>query len=199
MWHRVFDLLPPWAGLLLAVGLLGGVLVFAKKVFKPRTLDLQGILAANGSPHPYDHEHPILDTRFGYTAGEVRVLFTQLGEKGREQYRASQLSDDLIFPWIYGAFFAALLGVAFCRVWDWDRQRWLLLLPLVVMLLDYGENLMIAKVLIPSWDSLSVAAVGWASYFTQAKLASLLAVFVVAATGALLTLRDFWFSAAATP
>jgi hypothetical protein len=177
MGHRVYGVLRPRTTLILLVDLAIAVALFYVGVFLPQMEAFEASLRNSQT------DDRMLDTRFGgYEIGGVRAFLTGIGEQNRAGYSRTLLGADLIFPWVYGAWLALLLGLAYRRVWRWQRQVWLLLLPLGVVAFDYAENLTIAWYLIPNYDSLPAAAVYWASAFTVAKFAfigaSILAVLI---------------------
>jgi len=120
---------------------------------------------------------PVFDFRSGgYDAGQFVDALTRAGEAGRRIY-LNFMALDVPFPAIYAAFWVGLFFRAVGA--HTDAWRHLVLLPLVVGALDYGENLFIAIGFFtyPAPASWAVAA---ASVFTQVKLIATSALVLVA-------------------
>ena len=79
---------------------------------------------------------PALDTRFGYTPEDVTDFLKKICPKGRRLYAATQLTLDLVFPLVYGAF----LGRILVSVFRTELARYLLLIPLLAVAADWSEN-----------------------------------------------------------
>lgn len=186
MLTRIWRWLTRRTGFQTAFALLLAVVAFQQLVFAPRTAAHQRRLAPNlllfpsgggGDPPAvdpgvlHDLNQPVLDGRMWYSAAEVGRLFRGLGPE-LDNYRASELTADLIFPWVAAALWAVLLGIGFRGAYsDRDAGRWWLLLPVGYFLADYGENLAIALVLIPAHRAGQPMG-GWvvvAAVFTAAK------------------------------
>src|SRR5262245_5823950 len=69
----------------------------------------------------------LLDTRFLYSPVEAQKLFEMLGQQGRQIYAITELSLDLIFPFIYGS----LLAIFLVRLYSSNMGNFLILLPLL--------------------------------------------------------------------
>jgi hypothetical protein len=79
------------------------------------------------------------DTRWrSYTPGEAHALLTSMGEGGRQIYAATQLTLDVLFPFVYAGLFAALLLKL-----DATPRR-LLLVPAAAAAADLLENCLTA-------------------------------------------------------
>ncbi|MEK6375889.1 MAG: hypothetical protein AABO58_24700 [Acidobacteriota bacterium] len=77
------------------------------------------------------------DGSWFYTPDAARAKLEALGPKGRNVYRSQEIQLDLVFPLIYGfllAFALALLAPGT------KLPRWIVILPLIAALADYGEN-----------------------------------------------------------
>ncbi|MBS2018106.1 MAG: hypothetical protein JST00_34865 [Deltaproteobacteria bacterium] len=120
---------------------------------------------------------PVFDFRSsGYDAHELAEALMRAGEPGRRIYGYFMVLD-IPFPAIYATFWA---GVFHRAVGDrTDAWRGLVLLPVLVALLDYGENLGIAVGFF-TYPALAPRAVTLASGCTQAKLVATPALLLVA-------------------
>lgn len=97
---------------------------------------------------------------FGYTAETAREFLRLLSEEGRNTFLHKQLPLDFFYPVAYGAFFLLALKKLT------PDKKGLLILPAVLMLCDYAEN--IVSILMLTTDfSAAVAHAGCA--FTVAK------------------------------
>jgi hypothetical protein len=72
---------------------------------------------------------------WGYTPGDARQLLTDLGKEGRQIYILTELTLDVVFPFVYGGMVAILL----CALYK--SARYLLLVPLIMIAADLLENM----------------------------------------------------------
>lgn len=88
-----------------------------------------------------------LDEMF-YNAESAYRVMDQQGEAGREFYGRLLLTTELVFPLVYRAFNVILISFIFGR---WlspeSKLNKLCLLPLVGMIADYGENMLVLTML----------------------------------------------------
>lgn len=117
---------------------LVGVLIFNAFILPAQQAKLK---AASGGVSP-------MDPQFVYTPEKAYSMVAGHGEAGRLEYRAFQLSCDLIYPVVYTLFFA--LGIA----WLFQRgfaphniMQKLNVLPVGAWLSDLFQNLGIATML----------------------------------------------------
>ncbi len=90
-----------------------------------------------------------LDLRGAYTPTQAYAALTAYGDEGRQLYLLIELTVDLIYPLVYGLFFA--LTITYCLRPVLSKNHTLqraALLPLVGMLADYGENAGLALLLL---------------------------------------------------
>ncbi len=81
------------------------------------------------------------DRQFHYTADEFYAAVSIWGDAGRAGYIEFRLGLDIVWALAYTAFLVFAIGLAAKRAFDVsDRRRLLILVPLVTLLLDYGEN-----------------------------------------------------------
>ncbi|GAB3172448.1 hypothetical protein [Telluribacter humicola] len=89
-----------------------------------------------------------LDIRFGFTPGEAYAYLLALGENGRQVYWWTELLADSLYPIVYTASSVLLISCFFERLFPVGSiWRKLNLLPLMVMLADYLENIGILTML----------------------------------------------------
>jgi hypothetical protein len=112
-----------------------------------------------------------LDLKFGYDRQQADQVLDDLGKTILPKYRFGLLVTDMIYPFVYGSF----LGLLLLRIW---KLKWILALPVLVMLLDIGENLSILA-LVDTFPELSESDVQRASVFSSAKWVMVIFVFSV--------------------
>lgn len=86
------------------------------------------------------YENPGLDSRGWYSPLEVRDFLHNIKEEGRRIYYRTELSLDLLFPLVYGALFASLITHVYVR----ESARFLVLVPLLAVICDVLENILLA-------------------------------------------------------
>lgn len=69
----------------------------------------------------------------GYTPEEAKQLLADLGPDGRRTYVLTQITLDLIFPFVYGGLFVILFSKL-------GLPRYFLLLPVLTVIADLLEN-----------------------------------------------------------
>jgi hypothetical protein len=82
-------------------------------------------------------DNKALDARFFYRPDQVRDLLEALGQRGRSLYAISEVTLDLVFPFLY----AGILAVLIVNLYDAQAARSLLLAPLFGMTADLLENI----------------------------------------------------------
>ena len=118
-------------------GLLVLFFVYVHLFFTPRSIalkiDAQGNPIGDGLP----------DGRMSpYSAQDIQQLFARWHPAQLTAYQISEIREDGLFPLIVACLFAVLLANAFRGVFgDSDQGRWLLLLPVALLIADYSENL----------------------------------------------------------
>lgn len=106
----------------------------------------------------------ILDTQLNYTVEQAYQHIEAYGSTGRSVCLFSTLFIDSIFPLFYGAFFMLLLSSLFKKT----AYKAVVLLPLLVIIVDYFENSSIALLLINYPEQLPTVAY-WGSLLTILK------------------------------
>ena len=100
----------------------------------------------------------------GYDADMVQERFLIYGEEGRSLYARAALSLDVVYPLAYSTFFACLIVMGAVS----SRARYLVIVPIVVALLDMGENISI-YLLLTNFPDMTEAQIARASALTVAK------------------------------
>ncbi|HEB58022.1 MAG TPA: hypothetical protein ENJ01_02255 [Gammaproteobacteria bacterium] len=122
----------------------------------------------------------LLDGRFQYSPAVAWELFTELQRRGKLKfYGYTEISLDLLFPFVYVSFFAILL----VHVVPPENARWLVWVPVIGGLADLVENFMIAGMAFTfRGDVPRLAAVS--RYFTALKFLCLSGSLLVITLGA---------------
>ncbi len=125
----------------------------------------------------------LFDERVGYDAGEAEACLQGLGTDGRALY-ARFLWMDSFFAVLNGALFVVLIGVSLRRMLPTvERRSLFLLVPLVGIALDWGENAAIATML--AEDGIGGGSSLWASGLTALKFVASGLGFLTAVAGGL--------------
>lgn len=125
------------------------------------------------------------DGSFWYSAADLYAAAEAWGESGRSAYVFARVTFDVVWPLVYGFFLTTSLAWLFARATvAGSRWRRLALLPTLVVLLDYAENLCTATVMARFPDRTPVLA-QLASAFTAGKWVLLAGCFGLLFVGAL--------------
>jgi hypothetical protein len=119
----------------------------------------------------YAGDEKILDLRFGYSIEDVKDYLNALGENGRNYYLNKFHFIDTFYPVIYCAFYLITLGYFIKRVISKKWKYLILLLPVIGIICDYGENIFI-NLFIKNINNISDATVLMANVFTKIKFIS---------------------------
>jgi hypothetical protein len=112
------------------------------------------------------YANKVLDARWrGYSPEDVRKYFEAIGEDGRRLYARTQRSLDVAFPIIYGSLFATLLILFYGPL----GAKYLVLLPLLQVLMDFGENFTLSSLAL-RFDGKARPLARLAAVFTRIKL-----------------------------
>lgn len=121
----------------------------------------------------------VLDLQFGYSASSAYTDF--LDKYSPEALALYQKVEflDLIFPCVYGGFFTFLISMGFNKLSRAnDKIRILNLLPIAMVVCDYGENIGILSLLFSYPTHLPFMAI-WASSFGVAKWSLMIVILLV--------------------
>jgi hypothetical protein len=169
--HAFFDRLATWPVLALLIILF----VLGTQAFTARR-DALG------------YQNQVLDARTFYNPDDVQKLMEALGPQGRNLFAITELTLDLIFPFVYGGLLALLL----VRLYDRRVARYLVIVPIIGIAFDLLENITAATL---AWTySRQPSPLAWAgAVFTLVKfvagLVALLAVLWGAVRGTWLLFR----------
>lgn len=100
----------------------------------------------------YFGDAPTPDGSFIYSASDLYNMASAYGEEGRRYYIRSRFTFDIVWPLAYGWFLAT--GIAyFGHSIDDSRLRYVVLLPILAVLLDFMENTSASVVMFfyPEW------------------------------------------------
>src|SRR5512138_3198997 len=90
-----------------------------------------------------------LDTLPSYTPEEAYQHLESYGSQGRQQYLLVELTLDVIYPLATALFFSLLIIYSFRRGFpDHPWTRWLALIPLAELAVDYLENACVVAILL---------------------------------------------------
>lgn len=104
----------------------------------------------------------------GFTAAELHARLDAFGDEGRRVYLRAELVD-LVYPLVYGLFFAFLIALPARRLLRaGSRFRLLCLAPLAATLLDYLENACFFTLLL-RWPARLDAVAALAGVFNVGK------------------------------
>ena len=110
-----------------------------------------------------------LDTLASYTPQQAYQLISSYGDRGRESYLIAELTLDLVYPLILALLFSFAALYTFQRAFP--KHPWthnLALLPFLVMLADYLENLCVV-IMLASFPSALPFVATLSNVFTVAK------------------------------
>ena len=159
MLNKISERLKKYARGWMVLLLLAADLLFNAVILPNRPAKLE---AASGGTGP-------VDLLFFYTPEKVYSMVASYGEAGRADYRAFELTGDILYPIVYTLFFALLITWLFQRGFRSDSPlQKLNVLPLGAWLFDLFENLSIATML--SIYPSTPPALAWvAAVFTLVK------------------------------
>lgn len=144
--------------------------------------------AAEAQLNSYSGGFGPIDLLFGYTPAQVFEMVAAYGEEGRAFYRTLELSLDILYPVAYTLFFGALLAAVLPRAFPQNRMfHRLALLPLVVFVIDMGENLGIVTML-SQYPVQSESVAQFTSLLTSLKWVSFMALLLTLAVGLMVLL-----------
>ena len=130
------------------------------------------IEAASGGTGP-------IDLQFFYTPDKVYSMVAAYGDAGRADYRAFELTGDILYPIVYTLFFALLITWLFQRGFPPDsRMQKLNVLPFGMWFFDLLENVGIVSMLLmyPSrpailaWLTMLFGSLKWGSFLVTIAL-----------------------------
>ena len=107
---------------------------------------------------------PVPDTVLFYNGADLTAMLSAFEGEAREGYHRFR-QVDLLFPVIFACTLLGLIGFA----WRDRTPRWIVMLPLAVMVVDYGENtaLHVAELSLPDipapllWLTAAMSGAKW--------------------------------------
>ncbi|WP_298003692.1 MULTISPECIES: hypothetical protein [Anaerolinea] len=153
----------------------GKILLLLLMVLIPFNFLVFPLMQAELSSRSLSPEVQMLDVQIGYTPRQAQEKIAHLGETGRQWYRVITWTADLIYPVLYSSFFALLLAYLLKSQTTGNRYLSLVpLIPFVMAVMDYGENISITVALGISNPPLSVLQI--AAAFSALKWAGAVVV-----------------------
>lgn len=123
------------------------------------------------------HDVKLFDIRDSYTPDEAREMLKTIGERGRRIYAITQLTLDLVFPFIYGGLFVITLYKLY------GNPGYLLLVPLITVVADLLENLLTSYLALSYRTGVANPVAQVASIFTTVKKSGLVVSVVLILAG----------------
>jgi hypothetical protein len=128
-------------------------------------------------------EIQLLDGRWLYNPPQVAELFNALGSDKLKTYATTELTLDLVFPFVY----STLLALLIVRLYSAGKAKRLILLPVFGALADLSENFTIACLAF-GFDGSPSSFAYLAAIFTFVKKALLIISVLVVIGGAISSL-----------
>jgi hypothetical protein len=116
----------------------------------------------------YAADEKILDLRFGYSINDIKNYLEKLGGDGKNYYLNEFHFIDMFYPIIYCAFYLITLGYFIKNIISNGLKYLILLLPIIGMICDYGENILINS-FIKNVNNIHDDGVLLANIFTKIK------------------------------
>ncbi len=88
------------------------------------------------------------DTLFTYSSDKLFSITHDYGYEGRRMYLIQRFTFDLIWPLVYGVFCLSLIGFAVTRFDSLMKYKYLVYVPVIAVIMDYLENLLVSLVFI---------------------------------------------------
>ena len=115
----------------------------------------------------------------GYNSDYVITLFNALGEKGRNVYLYDQIPIDMIYPMLFGISYCLILAYFLNKLNKLNSPLfYLCLLPIVVGIFDYLENIGII-IMLNNYPNFSQNLIKSTNIFTIIKSMTTSIYFVV--------------------
>ncbi|MEZ5277487.1 MAG: hypothetical protein R3F07_13990 [Opitutaceae bacterium] len=125
----------------------------------------------------------------GYSRQEALSLLESLGPEGRSAYLFPQLVLDFVYPGLFAVCFSLMFVWLYSRRFRPDSGfLYLALLPMLAGLFDYGENLLIIR-MITEFPNVSRKLIAAANVFRMLKSAFSTASFLLLMVGFVLLLK----------
>jgi hypothetical protein len=147
----IYAVARPWT----AYTLLGVALVFTFVLFPMKHKHYPPCYRnANGDETVFK----TFDGSWWYGPAEARAKLEALGPEGRKIYRSQEIQFDLIFPLVYS--FLLAFGFALLAPSTW-LPRWIVLVPFVAALADYGEDFTALAMIGRFEGGIAIGGIAW--------------------------------------
>lgn len=171
---------------------LGAVVLFA--LFTAMVLPAQ---AEAGAFYTVRYAAP--DTSVWYSPDDLYAAAEAWGPEGRAAYVHARVTFAVIWPLVYGTFLLTTLAWVLARgTASGSRWRWVALLPVVAVALDYAENTCTATVM-ARYPARTPVLAELAPLFTAGKWLVLSASFLLLAIGLIIDLTARWRARSSRP
>ncbi|AQP44814.1 hypothetical protein [Tessaracoccus flavus] len=181
----------------LAHGVQGWMAMAAVVLFAVFTAMVLPVQAEAGAF--YTVRYPAPDTSLWYSADDLYSAAEAWGRDGRAAYVHARVTFDVVWPLVYGTFLVTTLAWVCARATaEGSRWRRLALLPVVVVALDYAENVCAATVM-ARYPARTPPLADLAPIFTAGKWLALSASFLLLLIGVIIALAARWRSARLHP
>lgn len=117
----------------------------------------------------------------GYDGTYVEMLFSALGEEGRQFYLYKQLPLDFLYPLLFILSYSLLLAYFLKKLNKFNSWFYLCLLPVIAGIADYAENLGIIS-LLNAYPNISSSTVNITGAFSVLKSSATTIYFVTLLT-----------------
>lgn len=174
----------------LARGVRGWMAVAAVVLFAVFTATALPAQAEAGAFYTDRYAAP--DTSLWYSPDDLYAAAEAWGSDGRAAYVRARVTFDVIWPLVYGAFLLTTLAWVWARgTAPGTRWRWVALLPVVAVALDYAENICAAMVM-ARYPARTPVLAELAPLFTTGKWLALSASFMLLGIGVIVALVARW-------
>lgn len=128
----------------------------------------------------------------GYDFNYVNTLFSALGNNGRDIYLTNQIPVDMIYPFLFGVSYAAVMAYFLNKINKLNTPFiYLSLLPIIAGIADYIENIGIISML-NNYPNLTETTVNTISTFSIIKSISTSVFFIALVVVLILVFINFF-------
>lgn len=128
----------------------------------------------------------------GYDFNYVNTLFSALGNNGRDTYLTNQIPVDMIYPFLFGVSYAAVMAYFLNKINKLNTPFiYLSLLPIIAGIADYIENIGIISML-NNYPNLTETTVNTISTFSIIKSISTSVFFIALVVVLILVFINFF-------
>ena len=128
----------------------------------------------------------------GYDFNYVNTLFSALGNTGRDTYLTNQIPVDMIYPFLFGVSYAAVMAYFLNKINKLNTPFiYLSLLPIIAGIADYIENIGIISML-NNYPNFTETTVNTISTFSIIKSISTSVFFIALVVVLILVIINFF-------